>query len=655
MKKITLVFLAIFALSRPAFSQAVISVEAPLYNGDWAALIGPNGFASPVASPTLTYAYNNACFLITQAELSRMITTNSVVTGFGFAYYRPASTPVSGQFTLYLQNTTDVTYNKGLNFASLLSGMSTNYSGNLTLPGSAAQATAAVSVALGTNFNYTGGGIYVAYSWYTPTTNSSAYSRYLSNNSGTVTLGAYASAPSAGPAPTTLTLDIRRPSIRLTTSNTATNEVGVVSIKAPGLVSKVVNPADDISAVIKNNGINAISNVAVTLSVSGANTFNNTQIVPIIPAGATALVTFSPQVSLTNGLNNMTLTVPPDQYNLNNGVVWTQSVNCTDFGSHPPFAATAFMDGSYGYGNPAIIATPYTPPTTTSITAIKFAASQSASGSICGVLTDGTGAIIATTNTVVLSTASFGVYTNLKFTPAQELTGGSTYYYGVAQLTGATFPFGTADVLATTNLNLYFNVPIAGGSIGGAQNQMGYLGLQAVLGFSNTTIIASASRTILCKGEIPGTVTLTASGPSTFTWAPGGTGNSIVVTPTVFATSGLVNYIVNGTDSPSGCRASQVAISVSVSACTGLSSNYFNNSEIVMYPNPSVNGRTNLTGLVGYNVISVYNILGQIISTTRTESESIEIDLSSQSNGTYLVKITDAKNDSKTVKTINQN
>ncbi|WP_317897192.1 T9SS type A sorting domain-containing protein [Aurantibacillus circumpalustris] len=656
MKKITLILFALAAFSRPSFGQAVISVDAPQYNGDFSAFVGPNGFTSS----TLTIAYHRACYLISQAELSRMVLTNSIVTDFGFDIFRPANVACTGQFTLYLQNTTDVTYNKGTSFPALLTGMSTNFNGNLVLPTGSQNATTSVSVPLSNTFTYTGGSMYVAFDWHTTTPTSTITTRYLTHADGpTTNLGCNSSAPSAGPAPTTLTLDVRRPAMRFKATNTATNEVGVVSIQAPGLVSKLVNPGHTISATLRNNGVNPLSNVQVSLNVSGANTFNNVQAVNI-PAGGTVNVNFTGFTPSTNGLNTMSVLTSSDQYNDNNGVAWTQTVNCSDYGNNPPYAAATFSSGSYGYGGQAIIATPLKASSTCSMTGIKFAPGQLQSGtsSITGVLLDAGGFILATTNTVNVTTGSFGTYLNLTFTnsPAIELTGGSNYYYGIAQLSSSTFPFGTRAVLATTNLNLYYTVPIAGGSIGSPQNHMGYLGLQAVLGFSNTTIEATASETVVCKGSTS-TVTLTAiGGSSTFTWTPGNLqGSSVVVTPTIAnVNGGIVNYQVTGTDAATGCKSNTYLLQVKVDLCTALSSNTSNGYDLKLFPNPATNGKSTISGFTGTNIVTVYNSIGQVVLTQSVSEDTMSLDLSNQPAGNYLVKITGSDSESRIVKVVNQ-
>ena len=78
------------------------------------------------------------------------------------------------------------------------------------------------------------------------------------------------------------------------------------------------------------------------------------------------------------------------------------------------------------------------------------------------------------------------------------------------------------------------------------------------------------------------------------------------------------------------------------------------NSSLSIYPNPVVNGKATISGLEGINTVSVYNMIGQMISTQTNDKEIISIDLTSQVQGTYLVRISDSNNKSKTVKLINQ-
>src|SRR5688572_21548009 len=142
MRKITLVLLAIFAFSMSGFSQATFTVETPTYDGSYWALAGPSG----LTNSGTTYAVHKACWLLTQTEVARLVQTNSVVTEFGFSLRRAGNVTAAGNFTLYLENTSDIAYSKGTNFTTIAAGMSTNYVGAMTLPASATQATNMVNV-----------------------------------------------------------------------------------------------------------------------------------------------------------------------------------------------------------------------------------------------------------------------------------------------------------------------------------------------------------------------------------------------------------------------------------------------------------------------------------------------------------------------------
>jgi hypothetical protein len=74
-----------------------------------------------------------------------------------------------------------------------------------------------------------------------------------------------------------------------------------------------------------------------------------------------------------------------------------------------------------------------------------------------------------------------------------------------------------------------------------------------------------------------------------------------------------------------------------------------------LYPNPAVNGKSTISGLEGNNTIVIYNVLGQVISSVTANSEMVEIDLSKEPKGTYVVRISNSNNQSKTIKVVNQN
>jgi hypothetical protein len=161
--------------------------------------------------------------------------------------------------------------------------------------------------------------------------------------------------------------------------------------------------------------------------------------------------------------------------------------------------------------------------------------------------------------------------------------------------------------------------------------------------------IATLTQNPICRGR---SVKLTALGAvPIYSWTSVTTNtNNITVTPTVTTT-----YSVYGSEPLAGCKTNTAAITVTVNACLGIAVNGSNFSDVNIFPNPASNGKSEISGLSGVNTITIYNLLGQAVLTEKTEQESFILDFSNQPNGTYLVKISDANNDSKIVKIINQN
>lgn len=152
------------------------------------------------------------------------------------------------------------------------------------------------------------------------------------------------------------------------------------------------------------------------------------------------------------------------------------------------------------------------------------------------------------------------------------------------------------------------------------------------------TIGAATTLSLICVGE---TVNLNATGATTYTWLPAGSGATVSVSPIV-----TTNYTVTGTD-VNGCSSS-TTVSQAVSLCTGVAYSTLN-SEVKLYPNPS-NGLFILELNSSANVV-ITNALGQIFVTEKVEGGSHNFNLQNQSKGLYFVKISQ-DNYSTTIKII---
>jgi hypothetical protein len=141
------------------------------------------------------------------------------------------------------------------------------------------------------------------------------------------------------------------------------------------------------------------------------------------------------------------------------------------------------------------------------------------------------------------------------------------------------------------------------------------------------TINAGTTNTLICSGQ---TATLSASGANTFTWSPGGTGASIVVSPSVNTV-----YTVSGTDS-NGCQ-NTTTITQSVSACTNINSSG-EALGIRIYPNPFSNKISIESDHSGQS-IQMFDVLGSLQYEKKNKDQKTEIDLSHLSSGVYFIRV----------------
>jgi hypothetical protein len=553
MKKITLVLLTVLASSNFYFGQANLIVQAPLDNTS-TQVRAPNGLSSS--------AYLNACALVLQTELTG-IPNNSTLSLFGFtlATTSTVTIPVTGNFTVYLQNTTDITYLKGTTWSTIPTGMTSVYASVMTVPLSST--TTSVVLTLSTPFIYTGGGLYVAYEWVSTGPFSTSPATYLADGGANLNPGC-ASAASAVSAPTTLGTTAFRPSFLFGFTNPYSNDVQIIGLEAPGNIPLILNTAHIVKALVKNASNTGLTSIPVSLNVSGANPSTNTQIISSLAAGSSTLITFPALNPSLPGLQTVSVSVPSDQNNVNNSSNYAQKVSCNFWSQNP--AAGTFTSNAVGFGaGSGILATPFLNPVTSTITGIRGAISSGATNvgnNVYAVLMNATGGILATTNTLTISTGMLSSFQQFDFNVPQNLSPATTYYLGLAQIVpGNAVAYYPAGTLASLYLpgNLYFSALITGGVLTPVTQNFGYFGLEAVLGHTANISVVSTP-TAICNGTC---ATIGAQGTTSYTWSTGSTGTSIAVCPSVTTT-----YFIIGSNAI-GCNSS-AAITLTVNQLPNL-------------------------------------------------------------------------------------
>jgi hypothetical protein len=168
-----------------------------------------------------------------------------------------------------------------------------------------------------------------------------------------------------------------------------------------------------------------------------------------------------------------------------------------------------------------------------------------------------------------------------------------------------------------------------------------------VVGVKNLpSVNAIASSNNMCAKE---SVTLTATGANSYTWASNNTyivGTQVVVSPftsTTFSVSGSDNF---------NCEA-KTTVSVNVSECVGINELKNELSATLLYPNPT-NGLFTLEfANDSKKTIEVVDITGRVVLSAQSNALTTDLNISELSAGVYYVNV--KENDaSKTLRVVKQ-
>jgi hypothetical protein len=249
----------------------------------------------------------------------------------------------------------------------------------------------------------------------------------------------------------------------------AANDAAVSAVYTLG---KVVTPAGlphTVSARITNAGTTALTNLQVTLNITGANTFTNTQAVASLAVGASTTVTFAAYPNtLTAGTNTVTVSVPADGSNANNSVAQSQLVNTTTFSYIDPTQTTP-TGGGLGANNTAggILASKFTLSAARTVTAVTVYLPNTtglAGNTIYGAVLSSTGTILGRSADYVITAADVNTVKTLTLTTPAAVPVGD-FYAGTAQPASAApfFPVGVQSE-TPTRTGAFYGFALAGGT-----------------------------------------------------------------------------------------------------------------------------------------------------------------------------------------------
>ncbi len=540
MKKIYLILTIIGLLTTFNGVSQQAYFKAPTGTGT-TTVRAPNGTAS--------HAYLRGCFVVPASELCGMSTVQ-LINALGFNLVNGCgSTAVTGTIQIYLENTNDVSYQKGNTWAAVVAPMTSVYNNSMTIPLTAGAAT--VNLMFPSAFTYTGGGLYVAYDWYSPGAYETGPTIGNYQCATNLTFGG-ASQVSNSAAPATIVNTNTRPNFNFGYINTFTNEISVQNIISHGKIPMTPSSPYSFSVVAKNQSSLTVTNVTLNLAMSGANAFNTSTTIASLPANQTVIIGFPGFTPTVQGVSNITVSALNDDNNCNNTATTQQSVTCEVLALGQPSSATNQYSLGVGYSAAgSSILMRFTPAQNSTVYAVDCGIGTDPSNvgkPVFGLLANSFGGFMAATNTLVLTPAHLGKFVTFYFTAPQGLLANQNYHIGLSQLAGPCFPYAVMPVNYIPPNYFYQSGQLAGFLISFTQ-QFGMFSFEPI--FQNNISLSVNSGTI-CSGQ---SITLTAnSSMNNYTWTPtNATTSSIVVTPSV-----STMYEVY-TNSPTTCFAKKAA------------------------------------------------------------------------------------------------
>ncbi|MDZ4664553.1 MAG: T9SS type A sorting domain-containing protein [Bacteroidota bacterium] len=463
--------LSILLLSITLFKAQVNIVttcpSASLSNGT-TGLRAPNG--------TANHTSLRACYHVPASELSALTAS---IASFGFVLTNTlVNAPANGTLTVYLQNTNSSSYTLGTSWSTATVGMTQVFSGVYNIPqGSTATV---IDFQFPSNFAYTpGNALYLAYE-YVGAQFASGNAVYSAFTNSAVNCGATNTSPIL-PAVNTLSTTTFRPLFRFGFPNSFTNDAAVIIVNAPGKISQQTGLPHIISANIFNGSNITKNNINVDLTIVGTNAFTAAVNVPSLAAGASTIVLFPSYNPIVLGISQIAVSLANDQNNANNQISYTQSVTCDVIATGPAsFAPTSYSAGvGFGAGSGVIYSKFSTATSQTLISAgVGISSGVSNIGrSVYAVVSNSTGVVLATSNTLVISNAELDQFFSFNFTPV-NFTGGVLYYVGLAQMPGSPAYYPLGATLAPNASTLYVTQALAGGVLNPLTNNLGYFALE---------------------------------------------------------------------------------------------------------------------------------------------------------------------------------
>ena len=231
------------------------------------------------------------------------------------------------------------------------------------------------------------------------------------------------------------------------------NDCAVQNIYTTHVRPTTVETSPQVRAIITNEGRNAQNNVLVTLTISGVNTYTETDTVSTIPYNGQAIATFTGDHLANVGMNNIQITCQNDDYNANNSSNAILNTNTDNIA----YADTNSYLISFGSGTPIKAAVKYNVIDTVIATSVKFYPTnplETVGKRIRAFISDADGNVITTSDIITMTSDMVNTWVTVPINN-YALTHTSTLFYAGIEMVDAGY-YLTAQLESPTRDDAFY-------------------------------------------------------------------------------------------------------------------------------------------------------------------------------------------------------
>jgi len=277
------------------------------------------------------------------------------------------------------------------------------------------------------------------------------------------------------------------------------NDAKLRALYTLGNLPKQAGVPHIVKAIVKNVGSTVLSNVDVTLNISGSNSFTNTKSIVSMLVGGQDTISFDPFTPVNFGVNTINVSLPVDNDISNNQLSYIQYVTDTVFG----YADTskASTNAGFGTGSGMLLAKYYVNGSKLVYAVKAFITKDNTIGKqVYAVVLNSNGAVVDSSNikTITASDTNTWVTFNLLHPPSTG-TANDYFYAGIAQITNASAynPLGS-QTENPCRPKAYYTATVSGSSLT-QRTDMGRFMINAIIG--NPAAKDAAMNTIIAPNS----------------------------------------------------------------------------------------------------------------------------------------------------------